>query len=152
MITIFMFSSQNASVSGKLSEGITYKIACITVKNFETFSFDKQKEIVEGMHFYIRKAAHFSEYAILGVLAFLNADAYLKKTRSKFLAVLPFCLLYASSDEFHQLFTDGRYGSPVDVMIDFSGSVTGMMLIYIFLLIMSKIREKSKYSSVQNNI
>ncbi|MBR6834390.1 MAG: hypothetical protein IKM72_00100, partial [Oscillospiraceae bacterium] len=49
MVMIFVFSSQNADISGNLSEGITYKIASLTVKDFETFSYEKQKEIVEGM-------------------------------------------------------------------------------------------------------
>ena len=133
MIMIFVFSSQNADISGNLSEGITYKIACLTVKDFETFSFEKQKEIVEGMHFYIRKAAHFSEYALLGVIAFLNSVLYFTKTKTRFFTALPFCLLYAATDEMHQLFTDGRCGSPVDVMIDFSGAVTGTVFIFIVM-------------------
>lgn len=152
MITIFVFSSQNAAVSGNLSEGITYRIACIFVKDFETFTLERQTEIVEGMHFYIRKAAHFSEYALLGVLAFLNADQYLKKTGSKFLVSLPFCLIYASTDEFHQLFTDGRCGSPVDVMIDFSGSVTGMLLIFTVLHIVSNFKIKKSVSLRKNHV
>ena len=142
MVMIFVFSSQNADISGNLSEGITYKIACLTVKDFETFSYEKQKEIVEGMHFYIRKAAHFSEYALLGILAFLNASLYFKKTKTRFLTVLPFCLIYAATDEMHQLFTDGRCGSPVDVMIDFSGAATGTVFIFIVTAIITALRKK----------
>ncbi len=147
MILIFVFSSQNADISGNLSEGITYRIACLTVKDFADFSPERQKEIVEGMHFYIRKGAHFSEYALLGILAFLNANEYIKSTGRKFLAALPFCLVYASTDEFHQLFTDGRYGSPVDVMIDFSGSVTGTLVIYAFMLLIKRIRKDKSISA-----
>ena len=142
MIMIFVFSSQNADISGNLSEGITYKIACLTVKDFETFSFEKQKEIVEGMHFYIRKAAHFSEYALLGVIAFLNSILYFKKTKTRFFTTLPFCLLYAATDEMHQLFTDGKCGSPVDVMIDFSGAVTGTLFIFVVLALIGAFRKK----------
>jgi len=142
MVMIFLFSSQNADISGNLSEGITYKIASLTVKDFETFSYEKQKEIVEGMHFYIRKAAHFSEYALLGVIAFLNSSLYFKKTKTRFFTTLPFCLLYAATDEMHQLFTDGRCGSPVDVMIDFSGSVTGTVFIFIVLAVINTVRKK----------
>jgi len=139
MVTIFVFSSQNAEISGNLSDGITYRIACIFVRDFKTFSLEKQTEIVEGMHFYVRKAAHFSEYALLGVLAYLNASQYIRTTAKRFIAALPFCLVYAASDEFHQLFTDGRYGSPVDVMIDFSGSVTGIFLTFLISSIVLKI-------------
>ena len=142
MVMIFVFSSQNADISGNLSEGITYKIACLTVKDFETFSFEKQKEIVEGMHFYIRKAAHFSEYALLGVIAFLNSVLYFTKTKTRFFTTLPFCLLYAATDEMHQLFTDGRCGSPVDVMIDFSGAVTGTIFIFIVFTVVNAVKKK----------
>ncbi|MBR3534262.1 MAG: VanZ family protein [Oscillospiraceae bacterium] len=142
MVMIFVFSSQNADISGNLSEGITYKIASLTVKDFETFSYEKQKEIVEGMHFYIRKAAHFSEYALLGIIAFLNSTLYFKKTRTRFFTTLPFCLLYAATDEMHQLFTDGRCGSPVDVMIDFSGAVTGTISIFIVLTVVNAVKKK----------
>lgn len=140
MSVIFIFSSQNADISGNLSDGITYRIACIFVRDFKTFSLERQTEIVEGMHFYVRKAAHFSEYAVLGILAFINSCQYFRTTKNRFAITLPFCLLYAASDEFHQLFTDGRYGSPVDVMIDFSGSVCGVIFIFIILRIVCRIK------------
>ncbi|MDO5150250.1 MAG: VanZ family protein [Oscillospiraceae bacterium] len=141
MVMIFLFSSQNAEISGNLSEGITYRIACIFVQDFKTFSMERQTEIVEGMHFYIRKAAHFSEYALLGLLTFLNACQYFRKTGTRFLITLSLCLLYASADEFHQLFTDGRCGSPVDVMIDFSGAAAGTLFIFVILLIINRIKK-----------
>ena len=141
MVMIFLFSSQNAEISGNLSEGITYRIACIFVQDFKTFSMERQTEIVEGMHFYIRKAAHFSEYALLGLLTFLNACQYFRKTGTRFLITLSLCLLYASADEFHQLFTDGRCGSPVDIMIDFSGAAAGTLFIFVILLIINRIKK-----------
>lgn len=141
MVMIFLFSSQNAEISGNLSEGITYRIACIFIQDFKTFSMERQTEIVEGMHFYIRKAAHFSEYALLGLLTFLNACQYFRKTGTRFLITLSLCLLYASADEFHQLFTDGRCGSPVDVMIDFSGAAAGTLFIFVILLIINRIKK-----------
>ena len=94
------------------------------------------------MHFYIRKAAHFSEYALLGIIAFLNSTLYFKKTKTRFFTTLPFCLLYAATDEMHQLFTDGRCGSPVDVMIDFSGAVTGTIFIFIVLTVVNAVKKK----------
>lgn len=135
MTVIFLFSSQNGTHSGNISGGVTETLAKIFIDGFEELSLEKQKEIVEGMHFYVRKAAHFSIYAVLGFFSFLNADIYLKKKLSKLLASLSFCLIYAASDEMHQLFTDGRCGSPTDVLIDFSGSAAGnaAALLLIFL-------------------
>ena len=39
-----------------------------------------------------------------------------------------FCLLYAASDEIHQIFSN-RGASVKDVMIDFAGAVTGILLL-----------------------
>ena len=39
-----------------------------------------------------------------------------------------FCVLYASFDEFHQLFVDGRCGQLSDVIIDSSGSIVSCFL------------------------
>ena len=79
MTVIFLFSSQNGTRSGNISGGVTETLAKIFIDGFEELSLEKQKEIVEGMHFYVRKAAHFSIYAVLGFFSFLNADIYLKK-------------------------------------------------------------------------
>lgn len=145
MILIFMFSAQNGNISGELSEGITYKIARFIINDFENFSVKKQTEIVHGMHFYIRKAAHFSIYALLGFLAYINAQFYIKTKKKAIITSLIFCLLYAVSDEVHQLFSDGRCGSPVDVTIDFSGSFVGTMISFILLsAILPFIKKKSK--------
>ena len=144
MIMIFLFSSQNAEISGNLSEGITYRIACIFVQDFKTFSTEKQTEIVEGMHFYIRKAAHFSEYALLGMLTFLNACQYFSKTKTRFLITLPFCLLYASADEFHQLFVPGRSGKVIDVLIDSSGALLGVLFLWIIMVVRDRTTKKDK--------
>ena len=39
-----------------------------------------------------------------------------------------FSVLYASSDEFHQTFVVGRDGNIVDVLIDSSGTLVGILL------------------------
>ena len=48
-----------------------------------------------------------------------------------------FSVLYASSDEFHQTFVAGRDGNIVDVVIDSSGALVGILLssIVYFLII-----------------
>ena len=48
-----------------------------------------------------------------------------------------FSVIYASTDEFHQTFVVGRDGNIVDVLIDSSGSLVGILLssILYFLVI-----------------
>src|SRR5687768_4325846 len=66
----------------------------------------------------LRKAAHFTEYAILGALLFRALDR-------EWIAVAA-GVAYAASDEFHQHFVSGRHGSPVDVAIDAVGVALGV--------------------------
>ena len=68
----------------------------------------------------LRKLAHLAEYAILGALL-------VRATRRPGLAVL-LAALYAATDEMHQLFVEGRHGSPIDVGIDTVGAVAGVLV------------------------
>ena len=54
------------------------------------------------------------------------------------LIALPFSVLYAASDEVHQLFVDGRAGSAVDVLIDSGGALFGILLAVLAFLIFKK--------------
>ncbi|WP_018131218.1 VanZ family protein [Effusibacillus pohliae] len=73
------------------------------------------------LEFFIRKAAHVSEYAILTFL-WIRTLAYTSLTRCKILlASACIALLYAASDEWHQTFVPGRTGHPIDVAVDSLG-------------------------------
>ena len=64
---------------------------------------------------------------------FLTLTLLNKKLNSKtILIVLLLSLIYALSDEFHQLFVVGRIFSPVDILIDFTGSVFSILFLKIF--------------------
>jgi VanZ family protein len=83
------------------------------------------------VHFLVRKLAHFTEYAILGLLA---ARAFLGSGRrslrkSWLLLSLLLVILYALSDEFHQLFVPSRTGSIYDSLIDMSGGTAALLLL-----------------------
>jgi len=65
----------------------------------------------------LRKLAHATEYAVLGLLL------------ARAVALVPaFALgvLYAASDELHQHFVAGREGAPHDVAIDAFGVLVGL--------------------------
>ena len=68
----------------------------------------------------LRKIAHVAEFAVLGALL-------LRATRRPAVAVA-LAGLYAISDEVHQLFVEGRHGSPVDVGIDTLGALAGVIV------------------------
>ena len=83
--------------------------------------------------FLLRKAAHVTEYFILTFLLYrafkgsFNLNAF-------WLCVYPatLSLLYAASDEFHQLFVAGREGCVRDVLIDAVGIAGFYIMIKVF--------------------
>jgi VanZ family protein len=67
----------------------------------------------------LRKAAHVTEYAVLGLLL---ARALLREVPAFALGVA-----YAVTDELHQSFVRGRHASAVDVAVDSLGLVVGVL-------------------------
>jgi len=67
----------------------------------------------------LRKAAHVSEYAILGLL--------LLRAVARELPAFVLGVAYAISDEIHQHFVSGRHASPIDVAIDSAGIALGVV-------------------------
>jgi VanZ family protein len=94
---------------------------------------DMSEERLEQVHHIVRKTAHFVEYAVLGLLAWraLHLDpafASYSARRQIWLALL-FCLLYASTDEFHQSFVPTRHPAVQDVLLDTCGSGFGLLAV-----------------------
>jgi VanZ family protein len=90
------------------------------------------QELFDSIHFYVRKAGHFTEYAILALLLF---RAFRSGARERWrllwaLSSLLIAFLYASLDEFHQTFTRRRTGSVYDSLIDTSGAATALLLLW----------------------
>jgi VanZ family protein len=83
----------------------------------------------------IRKAAHFTEYAMLGALLFGAAD-----TRRGLWFPPCFGLLAALTDETVQLFSLGRAGMVEDVWLDLAGFLAGWIVIALIALYRKKRR------------
>lgn len=78
-------------------------------------------QIFGEFNYFVRKVAHFSEYAILYLLV---VRAWTRPVASSAL-----CVLYAMTDELHQVLVPGRTATIGDVVIDALG-VAGAMLIW----------------------
>lgn len=89
---------------------------------------------ITAYHAFIRKSAHFTEYAILAFFAIRAFSAtsikFIKSNRLWLAAAL--VLLVAATDEFHQSFEASRTGSIYDVLLDCTGGVTMVILIWLF--------------------
>jgi VanZ family protein len=84
---------------------------------------------IELAHFLIRKAGHFTEYAILALLAAraLNRSLHDALRRRWFYVSLLLVIVYALSDEFHQSFVPSRTASIYDSLIDIAGGLTTLV-------------------------
>ena len=69
----------------------------------------------------LRKAAHVTEYAILGLL--------LMRAIGREIPAVLIGVAYAISDELHQHFVRGRHSSPIDVAIDSAGVLIGVLVL-----------------------
>ena len=122
MIIIFIMSSFDSVESSNQSNFIVDIIANIfKIENIELLSF------------IIRKLAHFTEYLILGLLV---ANMFTKNNiNNLYLISIILCIIYATSDEIHQIFVPGRACQLRDILIDSIGSIIG---IYLYKLINEK--------------
>ena len=93
--------------------------------------------LTEAGHTFLRKAAHFSEFALLGLL-YCGRHRLVKGEAPVHL--MGFGLAVACIDETIQLFAPGRASGLIDVWIDASGFALGLLLIVIFHTITDKIK------------
>ena len=90
---------------------------------------------VSTIVFLIRKCAHLTEYAVLGLLVLRAVRKPVRDDKRSWrwsqagFAVLVVAV-YAASDEIHQLFVPHREGRIGDVMIDTSGAVIGLLFLW----------------------
>jgi VanZ family protein len=85
-------------------------------------------------HAYIRKFAHFAEYAILAFFAARAFSTSSVKLLQKFWFVFVFVLVLfvATIDEANQSFNPARTGSIYDILLDAAGGLTMLILYYIY--------------------
>ncbi|HKQ79406.1 MAG TPA: VanZ family protein [Blastocatellia bacterium] len=124
MALIFYFSTDafSGENTGSLLEGV--------------FSFiypGITQELLDFIHFYIRKAGHFTVYAILALLLFraCRSGARARWHWKWAIGSLLVVVFYALLDEYHQTFTRHRVGSIYDSMIDASGAAAALLSLWL---------------------
>lgn len=122
MIVIFIFSSRDSLRSGQDSRIIGRVLCQVFVAGFDSLSQEDQAVWLEKMDHPVRKAAHFTEYMILG---FLMSGVCFPRPQ-----ILSWAAgsAYAATDEYHQTFISGRSGQISDILIDASGVAVGICL------------------------
>lgn len=95
----------------------------------------------DAFHQSVRKAAHFAEFAVLGLLVggLFATIGLLRGKRFWSLPVL-MVLLVAVLDEYIQYFSD-RGSAVTDVILDFSGGLTGLGIAALLAFWINRIRK-----------
>lgn len=113
MVLIFIMSSFNGNNSSNQSNFIVNIISNIfNINNLDIINY------------IVRKAAHLTEYTILGILT----NNMIKNINIKLYIGLIICIIYAISDEIHQFFIPGRTCQILDICIDSLGILIGLII------------------------
>ena len=136
-MVIFCFSAQDATASTAVSDGVLHKIAEICTAWIPADAAEIDSENHASMAFLIRKIAHFTLYFILGIFSAATMFSFTAKHHRSLSAgwftAWSFCIFYASTDEFHQLFVPGRTGRFLDIGIDSLGALLSSLLLLFFV-------------------
>ena len=125
MILIWSFSAQNGEESDGISLGLAAKLG-----------------LPNGV---VRKIAHFTIYAALGValINFFRSIKHKKIIGFKYTIIsLAIAATYSCIDEFHQSFIPERDGNPLDILIDSLGTLAGISIFIVFYSIYHARKQK----------
>ena len=120
---------QKAVESEGMSHSVGKEIGRLIVPQFTSWSEERQEQFAKMIDFPVRKCAHATEYAVLGVLILGTAYSFSEDSRKRSMLIC-WCAgtAYAASDELHQLFVPGRSCQFRDVCIDSAGVLAGVLV------------------------
>lgn len=128
-----------------MSLTVGYTIGQMFVPGFEEWLDVEQAAFAERINYPVRKCAHATEYAVLGVFLAGAVVGGRRDWRVQVLWCLSIGVAYAASDELHQVFVPGRAGRVTDVLIDSAGVIGGVLVMWGVSKISTKIFIKSRW-------
>ena len=146
--TIFHFSSQIGETSDEVSRGVLRKL-------IDTFPYTKglseetKLKLVEHGNPIIRKLAHFSIYALVGVWIMSFMSTFQTRLYKKWILSMLVGVSYAGLDEYHQGFVAGRGPSIIDVGIDSLGVLTGIFIVLIIISVYKALKSDKKVKVIE---
>lgn len=142
-MVIFNFSAQDAEQSGSLSRTVSGKLVeIVNTLSHRQWSRTVMEQWTDYFEHPVRKLAHFTEYACMGVLVHVLWSQWMKRGKTLYLLTLVWVALSAAADEFHQLFVPGRDGNFADVCLDTCGGAAGMLFCLLVERIFCRCRKK----------
>lgn len=136
---IFFNSSQSAIESSERSSPLTDWVNGILSGLSIPFSVTEK---------FIRKLAHFTEYAILGTMLSVTYYLYLLKIRTALISTLITGAAIAVIDEIIQLFSEGRSCRISDMLLDFSGVAFASVIVMLIVRAKANKRRKKQLDAV----
>lgn len=134
MGVIFWMSSRTAADSQEMSDSLIDKILELLGIEFTAF--------------FIRKSAHLLEFTGLAMLTFNACYAAFRRAAVPVSFIIT--VLYAISDEIHQIFVEGRACQLRDVFIDSVGALLGIAASLIILKIVKIIvKRRNKNGNIE---
>lgn len=135
MAVIFAFSAQPGEESDALTAVAAMPIAELLASMQEGATEATVTHLYVLFGTLLRKAAHLTEYALLGALVALLCRSY--GLTANWLPAL-IGIAYAATDEVHQLFVPGRLGMAADVLLDAAGVLLGVYVTHMICRIRRK--------------
>lgn len=145
---IFFMSSMDTNESNVTSKAV---INDVVEKSVETTnglgitnahsSKSKMEQIVDKLNHPLRKVAHASEYFIFTTLILIALKNSGVNGIKMFTVAFVICFIYACTDEYHQIFVNGRTGQFSDTLIDTLGGFISCVM-YKFIIKINKFRKK----------
>lgn len=146
MCWIFSNSLKTAPESSAASEKVQTVVQSVIDK------VAGEGKVNVSMHF-IRKAAHFSEFALFSFLVFFTAYSYIcfkpYATAISMACAAALALVCGCADEIIQNFSEGRSPGVFDALIDFSGGVAGTFCAALIFIIIKNIAGKIRKKRLQ---
>ena len=133
MLFIYHFSAQPGEMSSALSYEVSYEIVEVKDQLLNTGLTPEQLSWqAQGIHYYVRKAAHITEYLLLAIAVAFPLYVYGIRGICLLLLSAAICVTFAGFDEYHQSFVESRGPSLKDVGIDSIGVFAGSILVQAF--------------------
>jgi len=145
MLAIFLFSSQPADDSRELSGSLTRIITGIFGTVWSWFVPAGQgipESFINSIEIVLRKTAHMFIFFILGIC---TSNAIRQTSIKKwlvFLFSLLLCSFYGAFDEIHQHFVPGRADKWQDWLIDTTGALLGIGVVFLVVWLINKRKQK----------
>lgn len=132
-------AGDSAELSGWFARGVLRRLSFLNVSE-ETFEF------------YMRKLAHFGIFAVEGFLIRIACYATRPRRHLNTLFAILLCLPLAVTNEYSQLFAEGRGCSVRDMGIDMAGALLGILVAALIAWIWESAVIRRKYGQLKRRM